>query len=305
MAGWKAFVQLGRPLFLAGGFLLHGLGVVIALYNGATLNLAALVWGQLAITAIQLMTHYSNEYFDLAADQANLVPTQWSGGSRVLVDALLPPRIALGTAVILSLLALIPTAVLTFVLKTGPLTAPLLLLALFLAWQYSAPPLRLHSRQLGELTVAILVTGLTPLLGFYLQAGLLTRLPFLAVFPLCCLQFNMIMALNFLDAAGDAAAGKRTVVVTLGESGAKRLYTAVMLLAYAALPILVIAGLPPLPAVAVVPGLPLAIWQARRVDRNSWQRPAGRDSLGFWSVALLIGTVVLELAAFSWLWRQP
>lgn len=53
--GWPAhiltFIRLGRPHFLAGGFLLHGLGVVIALYTGVPLNLPALLWGQVAITA--------------------------------------------------------------------------------------------------------------------------------------------------------------------------------------------------------------------------------------------------------------
>ncbi|MFQ5594818.1 MAG: prenyltransferase, partial [Anaerolineae bacterium] len=65
-----SLIRMGRPHFLAGGFLLHGLGVVIALYTGEPLNLSALLWGQVAITATQLMTHYSNEFFDLPADQA-------------------------------------------------------------------------------------------------------------------------------------------------------------------------------------------------------------------------------------------
>ena len=32
------FLRLGRPLFLLGGFLLHGLGVAMALYQGARLD---------------------------------------------------------------------------------------------------------------------------------------------------------------------------------------------------------------------------------------------------------------------------
>ena len=43
------FLRLGRPLFLIGGFLLHGLGVVIALTAGASLNVSALIWGQIAV----------------------------------------------------------------------------------------------------------------------------------------------------------------------------------------------------------------------------------------------------------------
>jgi len=62
------FIRLGRPIFLGGGFMLFGLGAVMAWYSGARMNLATLLGGQIAVTAIQLMTHYSNEYFDLAAD---------------------------------------------------------------------------------------------------------------------------------------------------------------------------------------------------------------------------------------------
>src|SRR3954453_11052565 len=82
-------LRMGRPHFLVGGLLLHWLGVAMAQSIGASLNLPALLWGQLAITSIQLMTHYSNDYFDLPADLTNPTPTHWSGGSRVLPMGLL------------------------------------------------------------------------------------------------------------------------------------------------------------------------------------------------------------------------
>ena len=76
-----------------------------------------------------------------------------------------------------------------------------------LAWYYSAPPLRLCARGLGELTTAVVVTLCVPALGYYLQAGAL-RAPLLAVCALpSALQFAMLLAIEFPDAAGDAAAG--------------------------------------------------------------------------------------------------
>ena len=62
-------LRLGRPLFLAGGFLFYGLGAAVALYEGHALNWPVYLWGQAAVTAVQLMTHFSNDYFDLAADR--------------------------------------------------------------------------------------------------------------------------------------------------------------------------------------------------------------------------------------------
>jgi 1,4-dihydroxy-2-naphthoate octaprenyltransferase len=295
------FVRLGRPLFLAGGFVFHALGVSIALYEGATINLSALLWGQVAITAIQLMTHYSNDYFDLAADRANPTPTRWAGGSRVLADDLLPPRVALIAAVALAAVALLTTLYLGLFVRAAVWAIPLLLLALFLAWEYSAPPLRLHSRGLGEATVAVVVPVLTTLVGYTLQMGRPAWLPLLATLPLACLQAAMILVINIVDAAGDQQVRKRTLVLRLGAAQAVRLYHGLLLTAYGLLPVLVLAGLPLLAAAAVLLPLPLALWQAWRMARGDWQNQATWDSLAFWSIGLLMGTALLETAAFLWL----
>ena len=159
-------------------------------------------------------------------------------------------------------------------IRPGVGTLPLLLTTQLLAWCYSAPPIRLHSRGLGELTTALIVPLLTPLIGFYLQAGRLARLPFLAAAPLCCFQFAMLLAIEFPDVAGDRRVGKRTLVVRWGAPTAARLYQIALLLAYGLLPLLVLAGLPPLAAGAVAALLPLALWQVWRIARGDWQQPA-------------------------------
>jgi 1,4-dihydroxy-2-naphthoate octaprenyltransferase len=258
---FKYLVLLGRPVFLAGGFVFHGLGVVMALYAGARLDVEIFIWGQVAITAVQWMTHYSNEYFDLPADLANKTPTQWSGGSRILPDGRLPASSALVMALLLGSIAIAATLVLGTMLRTEPLTIPLLLLAIGIAWSYSAPPLRLQSQGVGEIVTALFVPGLTPVIGFYLQMGRLTWLPLLAVPPLCCLQFAMLMSINLPDAAGDAAAGKRTLVVRLGKASAARLHILSLMLAYVPLLPLVWAGLPAVVGAAVALSLPVALWQ--------------------------------------------
>ena len=61
--------------------------------------------------------------------------------------------------------------------RDAPLFLPLALLIFTLSWAYSAPPMRLLARGLGELTTALVVTLLTPLLGFYLQSKALRVLP--------------------------------------------------------------------------------------------------------------------------------
>lgn len=289
-----SFIKLGRPFFLLGGFVLHGLGIAIALYSGSRLNLQALFWGQVCITATQWMTHYSNDYFDLKADSANLTPTQWSGGSRILPDSQLSPVIALIAAIALAISALTSAFILAFGIQKGALTLPLLLVALFLAWFYSAPPLRLHSRGLGEISTALLVGGLTPLTGFYLQTGYLAPVPVLTVIPLIGLQFCMLLTIEFPDAVGDQLSGKRTLVVRLGTQRAIRLHRVILSLVYLALPLLLLAGLPPLVVLSIVLLFPLVIWRLWQDENN----PASWNKMGFISIALLISTAGLEMITF-------
>lgn len=292
------YLRLGRPLFLLGGFLLHGLGVLMALYDGANLDIAVLVWTQVAITAFQLMTHYSNDYFDLAADEANTTPTRWSGGSRVLAMGLLSPSVALATAVTMAAVGFFAALWLALVLHTGSLTLPLLLLAGALGWSYSSPPLQLNMHGLGEITGAILITGLTPIVGYYMQAGALQTLPFLAVFPLGCFQFAMLTVINFPDADGDIASGKHTLLYFLGPDRAVQAYVSALLLAYLSLPLLLWLGLPALVALALLLVSPMALWQGWRMWRGAWANPEKWNSLGFWSIGLVMGSAGAEFLAF-------
>jgi 1,4-dihydroxy-2-naphthoate octaprenyltransferase len=299
MRQFLAFLRLGRLQFLIGGLIFHALGTAIAIFRGAPFDPRIFLWGQVAITTIQLATHYSNDYFDLAADHANPTPTRWSGGSRVLPDGEILPRTALITAILLSGIALVASLILAANLPDAPLTLPLILLALGLSWGYSAPPVHLHSRGLGELTTAILVPGITTLVGFYIQMHHFEWLPFLAIFPLSCLQFVMLLMIEFPDAAGDRLVGKNTLVVRLGSDRAAKLYIAVLLTAYAALPLLISAGLPIQVGALMLFTAPFALWQMWRMAHGAYANPAAWNSLAFISVFLLTSAALLECLAFA------
>src|SRR6478752_6102430 len=290
-----AFLKLGRPHFLIGGLLLFALGSALARLEGVTIDWQRYVWGQVTITAAQWMTHYSNDYFDLEADRANATPTRWSGGSRVLVRNLVAPRAALFAAVGLGLTALFAAGVLATRADGPRLAFPLCLLIIVLSWCYSSPPLRLLSRGLGEATTAFVVTLLTPLLGFYVQSGALRALPFLACFPLCCLQFSMLLTIELPDAAGDGAQGKRTLVVRRGAEWAAGCSAAALILAFGSLPILFWLGLPLRIALLAALAAPLGLWQAARLLRGAFREPKNWEALALCSVALLVTTMVTEL----------
>jgi 1,4-dihydroxy-2-naphthoate octaprenyltransferase len=287
-------LRLGRPLFLGGGVVQYGLGVAVAVRLGTPLDLRRLLVGQIAVTAFQLMTHYANDYFDYEADLANLTPTRWSGGSRVLVAGDLPRGLALATALVLGGLGL----ALTGYLASSSSRAGLVYLAIAAgAWFYSAPPLRLCSSGLGELDTALVVTALVPLAGWALQGGPGLGLVLLAIVPPSLLQIAMLLAIELPDYKGDLRSGKRNLVVRLGGKRGSRLQVAVTASAYLVLPLLALAGLPPRVALAAALPAPLAFWRARRILHGDWRRPGRWEAVTFWSVALLVMTSGAELVA--------
>ncbi len=288
-------VRLGRPLFLLGGLALYGLGVAAS---------PGLIRGQLfwlglgAVCCLQLMTHYSNEYFDYAADSANRTPTAWSGGSRVLCEGRLPRWAALVAALVAAGLGLALAVVIRRV--AGLLPAALLVGIAALSWTYSAPPGRLHSRGLGEVDGALVVTVLVPLFALALHAPGLTGLRplLLATVPPGCLQFAMLMAVAIPDAAADAQVGKRTLAVRLGSTWAWRTHAAATALAYATVPVLYVAGLPRAVALAALVVAPFAARHLARMSRGRALQSPNWPALTFWPAALLILTTAAEAVAF-------
>lgn len=291
-----AFVRLGRPVFLLGGVAMYGLGVAVALVEGARWNARLYGLGQVAITAFQVMTHFANEYFDLEADKANSNASRWSGGSRVLPRGELPRWSALLGAGLATGVGLMAVAVL-WSRHPLPLLWPLALAILALAWFYSAPPLRLHSTGWGELDGTLVVAILVPFFGFYLLNPSLTGLGRLAVamVPASLLQFSMLLAVAVPDAQGDALAGKKTLAVRLGVDQATRWHALTALAAFTALPVLTALGLPARVGIVLLFLAPIALWRAWSTFRSHELEQAGRRRLAFWATALFALSAFAEI----------
>ncbi|HEY5946805.1 MAG TPA: prenyltransferase, partial [Kofleriaceae bacterium] len=225
-------------------------------------------------------------------------PTRWSGGSRILPAQILRREVALVASLVLAAIGIALTIALAAA-HTGALVVPTLALVLVLAWEYSAPPLRLCATGLGELDTAIVVTVLVPWLGFYLQAPSMAGASQLAItiVPLALLQFAMLLAIEFPDAAGDAATGKRTLVVKLGAPAAARLYAAINSAAFVWPLVALELGLPLRVALAMLVPAPIAAWRIWRLadhaDRNAYER------LTFAAVALVVTTSAAALAGWA------
>jgi 1,4-dihydroxy-2-naphthoate octaprenyltransferase len=249
-----AFARLARPAFLVGGFTGFALGAAVARFDGYALDWRAYALGQVLVTSFHLMVHFANDYFDQETD-ALTVRTAWSGGSGVLPNGELPPSVALIASLACAAGGLAATA--AAFARGNTAIAVIGVVIGVLGWGYSAPPLRLLARGLGELDTIAVVAVLVPLAGYAAFAHGTGPHALLATLPGACAMFAMMLTVEIPDVAADAATGKRNLVVRWGTQRAVRTARA---LAAAAVLALVLVGTEAFaaPAVVALAALPVA-----------------------------------------------
>ena len=99
---------------------------------------------------------------------------------------------------------------------------PLYLLLLVAAtnlfgWMYSAPPSRLNSRGLGEVTIAVGTGFCVPAVGYIVARGAIDDVFLLFSAPLVLYGFVLSLCLQVPDLESDEALGKRTLVGLIGR----------------------------------------------------------------------------------------
>jgi 1,4-dihydroxy-2-naphthoate octaprenyltransferase len=138
---------------------------------------------------------------------------------------------------------------------------------------YTAPPLRLKKRGLGELDV-LLVWGPLMIAGtYYAAVGSVPWEVWPASVPYGLLCTAVLMGKHIDKLPWDAAAGVRTLPVILGERRA-RLFTITLMVAfYVALAACVAVGALPWPALAALGALPLLRRCVKALRRPRPERP--------------------------------
>jgi 1,4-dihydroxy-2-naphthoate octaprenyltransferase len=291
MRKFAAFIRLSRLTFLIGGFAGFALGAAVAAYEGIALSLPLYLSGQLLVTAFHLMTHYSNDFFDRAAD-ARAVRTPFSGGSGSLVDGSLPAWTGLGAAVVCAAVGLSVTG--AFAMRGNTATAALGVAIAALAWSYSAPPMRLLGRGLGEFTTALVVGVLAPLTGYATFAGSVDVLAIASTIAPALAVSAMMIAVQWPDLDSDRASGKNNLLVRFGKAAMGRAASLCANVAVACAALVEILLLPKLAvAFAVLLALPAATFSLAIRDEA---RPGGEIAAR--GVALAFLTVFYGLLAY-------
>jgi 1,4-dihydroxy-2-naphthoate octaprenyltransferase len=195
------------PIFL--------IGVLFAIRSGASFSPINFLWGFGILFIIEIAAAFANDYYDYEADKHNR-QFGFSGGSGVLLEypELLP--FAKWAAVTMFILSLLLTG-LFIIAASLPLWAIAYIgVAVFFCWFYTAPPLRLVYRGLGE--IPHLLAGIMfPGWGYLILTGTIT--PDLIIFavPFGFLGLTVILNFEIPDMEADIHGGKRNLIVIKGR----------------------------------------------------------------------------------------
>ena len=225
------YVLATRPAFLS--ITLAGclLGLATAVAGGAGFD-----WARALITVLlALLAHAGinvlNDYCDHlngtdARNMQRIYP--FTGGSRFIQNGVLTPHQVKMFAV--ALFAVTIVGGLWLLARVGMGLFWIGLTGLAIGWAYSAPPLKLNSRGIGELCVVagmlLIVAG-----ADFVQRGAFAPMPWLAGAPYALLAASILYINQFPDREADRASGKLHWVARLQPDAAAWGYGLILLLA--------------------------------------------------------------------------
>ena len=218
--------------------------------------------------SVHLGLNVANDVFDArsGADDFNVNPTMFSGGSRVIQYGLVSLRqmvaIMVACYVVAGLIGL------ALVAMTGIGLLWLGIAGVLISFFYTAPPLKLVHRGLGEVAVALGFGPIMLLGAYFVQTGHYSLRPVVLSIPVALLVMLILYANEIPDRVADARAGKRTLVVRLTREAVLRGYTISVSLVYAAIVVGALTRVLPWPTLLGLVTIPLAIKTERGLAAN-------------------------------------
>lgn len=148
-------------------------------------------------------------------------------------------------------------------LLRGPWILTLVAIGIIGSFLYTADPVVLKARGLGEVTVFLMWGPLIPLGAYLVQTGALSGVPMLLATPIGLLVAEVLLANNIRDIEYDGSVGMKTIPVLVGRARGDALYKALLLLTYVFVPVSILAGLLPLWSLIVFVTVPEALRLSR------------------------------------------
>ncbi|MEA2683532.1 MAG: 1,4-dihydroxy-2-naphthoate polyprenyltransferase [Chloroflexota bacterium] len=218
--------------------------------------------------AVHLGLNVANDVFDArsGADDYNVNPTMFSGGSRVIQYGLVTLRQMV--MIMITCYAIAAVIGLILVAQAGTGLLWLGVAGVLISFFYTAPPLKLVHRGLGEVAVALGFGPIMVLGAYFVQTGHYALRPLLLSLPVALLVMLILYANEIPDRVADARAGKRTLVVRLPRGTVLAGYTISVAIAYLALVVGIVTRALPWPTALALLTIPLAIKTQRGLAAN-------------------------------------
>ena len=285
-----------RPQYLGASAAPVLVGSALGYAVAGSFGVGLFVLAVLAIMALHGGANIVNDYYDHLSrnDWVNENPTPFSGGRQFIQKDILSPKatllaglgyLALGSGIGLIIVALTRSAV---ILAIG-------LMGLLGGFFYTARPLQLGYRGVGEIMIGLLF-GILPVYGaYYLQTQSLDLLPLLPALVVAILIFLVILVNEFPDLAADRQVHKRTLVVLLGIPPCILIYRATMIATYILAAAMLSHNATFFGGLFYLLTLPLAIFAMRTANQQNLATP--RDYRANQLTILLHNAGSLALAA--------
>lgn len=263
----KRYLAATRPAFLTITVVAVVLGIACARADGVVVSLPTALLTVLLGASAHAAVNVYNDYCDHlngtdALNSGRIFP--FTGGSRFIQNGVLTPRATQVYARGLFAFTIVGGIVLAWQVGAGLLWIGAF--GMLVGWAYSAAPLKLNSRGLGESMVALAFV-LVVVGADYVQRGSASLTPVWAGIGYALLTTNILYINQFPDREADIAAGKRHLVARLPVSQARWGYLLLVILAALAMALPVAFGaLPRAAALGLLAIVPAAL-AARSVLR--------------------------------------
>ncbi len=298
----KAWHKILRIPFHAALVLPFFLGMTIAWSEGHQINWTVLIIATLGVFLATSECFLANEYFDYETDCVNRSYNRYTGGSRVLPEGLIPRHHVLGAAIASGSLALGLAIILQFYFQTGSLTIPLGLFGIITGYLYTAKPVQLAYRGLGEFSIGIAVGFLPIFGGYYIQTQQVSILPVFVALPWVLSAVLLIWINEFPDYQSDKLSGKRNLVVKLGTERASIVYQGLSILIWLFMFLIYVyvPGLPLITAVFLIPIIILSVWNLTAMNKGEWCDSEKMEKICLRQIVYSIMIPVVLIGCFIW-----
>jgi len=295
-----------RPKFLVASAAPILVGSFLGYATVGSFNWFLFVLALLAIMAIHSGANMANDYFDHLSgnDWANKNPTPFSGGSRYIQEGLLAPKVVL-LAALVALAVGSAIGVVIVILTESPFILILGLIGLLGGFFYTAPPVKLGYRYIGEFIIALLF-GVFPVYGsYFLQTGVIDTVPLLPAFIVGILIFLVILINEFPDLKADAAVNKRTLVVLFGVPVSIWIYRTALVASFLIAAAMMIYGSMFFAGLLYLVTLPIAVRAVKFANKDDLVKPGQYRTSQITVLLHTIGSLALAIGFIVTALRSP